>query len=138
MRQEEVSSVINKNGSRMSVYAQNMISINTDYNYIKGSYSDNFEEATKLLKQMVTFESENMHIIKASKKKRDSVSIVPTNLNDPHFLNYCKTKIRYKELFENLLATRSAFTKKMKIDITSTIHTIQNVEPNGEDWVVVS
>jgi predicted nuclease with TOPRIM domain len=117
----------------MSNYIQNATSINTDYHYIKGSYSDNFEEATKLLTEIVKIESEHMHIIKPIKKKSNVVSVIPSNLDDTILENYTQIKIRYKQLLESLLATRSAFTKKMKIDITSTIHTLQNVQPCIED-----
>jgi hypothetical protein len=117
----------------MSNYIQNATSIDTDYCYIKGSYSDNFDEATKLLMEIVKIESEHMHLIKPIKKKSNVVSVIPTNFDDTILENYNQIKNRYKQLLKDLLATRSAFTKKMKIDLTSTIHTLQNVQPCVEE-----
>ena len=49
--------------------------------------------------------------------------------------DYLKTKEKYRELLLKLLATRSAFTKKLKIDMPSTLHTNDRF-PSNEDKVV--
>lgn len=92
---------------------------------IKESYNNLFDQAKACLFKIVKIETENPAILSDSKKKKLEA---PLFYEDDLVEEYVMTKLHYRELLQKLLERRSAFTKGMKIDMTSTIHTVQNVE----------
>ena len=100
-------------------------------NFVKQSYTDIFSEAVTLLRDIIYIETQfNIKFSQSfMKNSNDKRSVFPQMINDEKMAEYLELKINYQKILRKLLHIRSGFTKKLLIDISSTIYTLQDVAP---------
>lgn len=130
-----------KNSSRHQLVESAQDSILTMYTatFVKDSYTDYFQKATYLLKEIIHLETTNLDAFKAQTLLSKRTRKVKPELMDPETLRcYVELKTEYREILRKILDIRSKFTYKLKADISATLHTVQDVAPMRNDWLRVS
>ncbi|CAI2376895.1 unnamed protein product [Moneuplotes crassus] len=102
--------------------------------YIQQSYNDLFEQAKNLLTNIIRTEKGNMALIKPLRHPKKN-TISPINFEDRSTEQYIHDKVQYRELLCKLMSTRAAFSQKMKVDIQSSLHTVQEIQQTSSNYM---
>lgn len=87
------------------------------------SYSNDFEKAVKLLKNIIEIETINLEDFKNIFKPKNSNKIAPMDTETDYHFEYIKNKKLFKRLISKLLAIRRGFSQKLKKDALPSVTT---------------
>lgn len=83
--------------------------------------------------KFIGYEAEYLSKFKTLRQQRKSVqlktTIFPQVMDEAKESNNRNIKDEYVEILKQLLEIRSGFTKKLMVDIVSTVNTVHDVEP---------
>lgn len=107
--------------------------------YGEDSYPDYFRKATQLLKEIIHLETTNLEAFRAQTQLRNKPKKVsPKLMNSETLRRYVQLKSQYRETLSKILDIRSNFSQKLKVDMATTLYTVQDVDPDTNEHLRVS